>query len=401
MARAWRHSALSRYVRCLSQPGLRWPGVGAAFAEASSCAGASPGGAAAAAEGATGPSHSSSSSRWPATRGGGGPALRPQRYSRGFSFAAEDSCFAYSSIDSDSFMASQEHDSAVSVYAIEVITGDFRGAGTTDEVTVRLYGDEGFSEEHLLLEPDAKPGAVHEFKRGSRRIFKLATQQLGKLRRVQVGLRLAYRDHIHADNWFLDKLRIVSPDGQLTEFPYGDWLGDSGDGELSGAPALPRAVAACLAPYPRLPPPNCREECRRCVARRLAAGGPHPAGGDTEPEGARAGAAAAHRRQRVCDPQPRLLDRGEARREGRHAQGLWLWGRRRVLHLRGAKRVGRRPAAAAAQSALCSARSSCSARRLSAGSACTVCCLAGITSWAWGCPMACTCGGCRCARRRP
>lgn len=163
------------------------------------------------------------------------PAEAVSRLSRGFSFAAGDS-FAYASIDGDSVVDSHTPATdAVSVYAIEVITGDFRGAGTTDEVTVRLYGESGFSEEHLLAEPDAKPGVQQEFKRGSRRIFKVATPHIGRLRRVQVALRLAYRDHIHADNWFLDKLRVICPDGKMMIFPFGDWLGDSGDGELSGS----------------------------------------------------------------------------------------------------------------------------------------------------------------------
>jgi len=168
----------------------------------------------------------------PTHRQTGGPSA-PRAAQRNLSYAVEDSCFAYSSIDGDSCVPDAPHDGAASVYAIEVITGDFRGAGTTDEVTVRLYGDEGMSEEHLLLEPDTKPGASQEFRRASRRIFKVATPPLGTLRRVQVALRLAFRDHMHADSWFLDKLRVAGPDGRLIEFPFGDWLGDSGDGELS------------------------------------------------------------------------------------------------------------------------------------------------------------------------
>lgn len=72
----------------------------------------------------------------PTHRQTGGPSA-PRAAQRNLSYAVEDSCFAYSSIDGDSCVPDAPHDGAASVYAIEVITGDFRGAGTTDEVTPR------------------------------------------------------------------------------------------------------------------------------------------------------------------------------------------------------------------------------------------------------------------------
>ena len=117
-------------------------------------------------------------------------------------------------------------------YTVEIFTGDFRMAGTDDEVSVRLIGQRGSSQEHTLYEDD-EDGIVCEFARGSKRVFTLSCPDIGEVLLVQVFLRRRLSDAVTFDNWYLDRIHVGSPSGLTKVFAFGDWLGENEDGDLS------------------------------------------------------------------------------------------------------------------------------------------------------------------------
>lgn len=128
---------------------------------------------------------------------------------------------------------SHAHDirSNLVVYKVEIVTGDFRMAGTDDDVSIRLIGDRGSSPERILKN-DTSSNSPSEFTRGSRRVFMIQCPDVGNLQGLQVGLRRQPGDTSRFNNWYLDRVRVISPSGHKTVFSYQGWLGQTEDNKL-------------------------------------------------------------------------------------------------------------------------------------------------------------------------
>jgi hypothetical protein len=97
-------------------------------------------------------------------------------------------------------------------YELEIVTGDSKDAGTTDEVYVTLHGAKDTSERKLL---------GRQFPKGKTCVFVIRCPPLGKLHRLDVE-----RGAKTADGWWLDHVTITSlpSANQKATFKWGKWL---------------------------------------------------------------------------------------------------------------------------------------------------------------------------------
>ena len=121
---------------------------------------------------------------------------------------------------------------APSVYRIEVVTGDVRGAGTQAPAIVTLYGESGGSSDYVVGNEQDENG----FERGSSKKYELSVEKdLGALKRIHVEqCEPSVTDT--GSGWFLDKIEVTGPDGQAVSFPCHSWIGKNDAGDISGTP---------------------------------------------------------------------------------------------------------------------------------------------------------------------
>nr|CDS22644.1 lipoxygenase domain containing protein [Echinococcus granulosus] len=108
-------------------------------------------------------------------------------------------------------------------YHVTFYTSEFRGAGTTSDVFLKLYGREGFDRERWF---NSQP---HQFGvDGSTTQFKLKTnQRLGDLIKVKVGLEAKGS----SPGWLLEKVVVEDiTTKRVYTFPCGQWLIPETDG---------------------------------------------------------------------------------------------------------------------------------------------------------------------------
>ncbi|XP_075881413.1 polycystin-1-like protein 2 [Nelusetta ayraudi] len=109
-------------------------------------------------------------------------------------------------------------------YLISVQTGHRKNAGTSANVTARLFGSEGESDTHNLTDPN-KP----VFERGAVDVFLLAAPfPLGEVR----NLRLQHDNSGGGPSWYINKVTVQDlQTRQVWQFLCGCWLSaDRGDG---------------------------------------------------------------------------------------------------------------------------------------------------------------------------
>jgi len=105
-------------------------------------------------------------------------------------------------------------------YRITVTTADRRGAGTSADVFIAMYGDQGESGEHPLEARGA-------FKRAAVDTFGIECVDLGNLTKIRVG----HNDGGLVPGWFLDKIVITNDKiGKSWYFLCGEWL-DKSEGD--------------------------------------------------------------------------------------------------------------------------------------------------------------------------
>uniref|UniRef100_A0ABM5EUS9 Polycystin-1-like protein 2 n=1 Tax=Pogona vitticeps TaxID=103695 RepID=A0ABM5EUS9_9SAUR len=108
-------------------------------------------------------------------------------------------------------------------YLVTVYTGHRRGAATTSKVTLTLYGQEGESEPHHLVDPDTPV-----FERGGADVFMLCTLfPLGELQ----SIRLWHDNSGESPSWYVNRVLVhdVATD-QKWHFLCNSWLAiDVGD----------------------------------------------------------------------------------------------------------------------------------------------------------------------------
>lgn len=119
---------------------------------------------------------------------------------------------------------------ASSVYRIEVVTGDVRGAGTQAPAVVTLYGESGGSSDYVVGNEQDENG----FERGSSKKYELSVEKdLGVLKRIHIEqCEPSVTDT--GSGWFLDKIEVTGPDGQTVVFPCHSWIGKNDAGDISG-----------------------------------------------------------------------------------------------------------------------------------------------------------------------
>ena len=117
-----------------------------------------------------------------------------------------------------------------SVYRIEVVTGDVRGAGTQAPAIVTLYGESGKSSDYLVGNEQDENG----FERGSRKKYELNVERdLGSLKRIHVEqCEPSVTDT--GSGWFLDAIEVTGPNGAVVLFPCHSWIGKNDAGDISG-----------------------------------------------------------------------------------------------------------------------------------------------------------------------
>ena len=128
---------------------------------------------------------------------------------------------------------------ALPSYRIQVVTGDVRGAGTQAPALVTLYGESGQSQDIDIGNDQEDSG----FERGSIKYYEFNVErELGVLKRIHVEqLEPSVTDT--GSGWYLDKIEVTAPDGQLTVFPCHSWLGKNDAGDISGVSSnLPAAA---------------------------------------------------------------------------------------------------------------------------------------------------------------
>lgn len=130
---------------------------------------------------------------------------------------------------------------ALPLYRIQVVTGDVRGAGTQAPAVITIYGESGQSQDINIGHDNDEQG----FERGSMKLYECNVEsELGPLKRVHVEqLQPSVTDT--GSGWYLDRVEVTSPGGQLTVFPCHSWLGKNDAGDISGETLL----LACTEAY--------------------------------------------------------------------------------------------------------------------------------------------------------
>ncbi|KAM8945969.1 polycystin-1-like protein 3 [Pelodytes ibericus] len=101
-------------------------------------------------------------------------------------------------------------------YVIKVCTGFRKGAGTTSQVVVTLYGSGGKSDPHILSDPEKQV-----FTRGSVDVFLLKTRHLGELH----SLRLWHSNSGSSPSWYVHRVSVIDLAAQKTWYFLCDaWL---------------------------------------------------------------------------------------------------------------------------------------------------------------------------------
>ena len=193
------------------------------------------------------------------------------------------------------------------LYCVEVHTGDVRGAGTDAGVFVELLGERGATSGPRALLPS--PPSAAAFARGAVDAFELRLPALGELSALRV-----WTDGRGAP-WHLDfvAVRERAPHaggggggpGRVWFFPFGGWIGSSGNSGASGAVTI---AATLHDPRPRL-------ATYRVVARTSDAPGAGPTSADVWLElvsAAPGGASSGRQPLRVRQGAPPPFARGAA-----------------------------------------------------------------------------------------
>jgi len=120
-----------------------------------------------------------------------------------------------------------EQDGVVTIptitYKLTVVTGDRRGAGTSANVSVTLYGEKGNSGVRKL------EGAKNPFARGGTDLFGIETIDLGQLTKLRIG----HDNKGFTPGWFLDKVIVENEATQEKWFfNCGKWLAKDEDDKL-------------------------------------------------------------------------------------------------------------------------------------------------------------------------
>eukprot|EP01121_Diplochlamys_sp_Union-15-3_P013545 TRINITY_DN4215_c0_g1_i1.p1 TRINITY_DN4215_c0_g1~~TRINITY_DN4215_c0_g1_i1.p1 ORF type:complete len:964 (-),score=265.67 TRINITY_DN4215_c0_g1_i1:44-2935(-) len=124
-------------------------------------------------------------------------------------------------------------------YRITVSTADRRGAGTSADVFIVVYGDKGDSGQQTL---EAK-GA---FKRGTVDTFGIECVELGNLTKIRIG----HNDGGLTPGWYLDKVSITNDkSGKTWYFLCGQWL-DKHEGDKKIVREIPAQDADGVAVLP-------------------------------------------------------------------------------------------------------------------------------------------------------
>lgn len=124
-------------------------------------------------------------------------------------------------------MEVSEQDGVVTIptitYKLTVVTGDRRGAGTSANVSVTLYGEKGNSGVRKL------EGGKNPFSRGQTDYFGVETVDLGQLTKMRIG----HDNKGFTPGWFLDKLIVENEATQEKWFfNCGKWLAKDEDDKL-------------------------------------------------------------------------------------------------------------------------------------------------------------------------
>ena len=108
-------------------------------------------------------------------------------------------------------------------YKTTVITGDRRGAGTSANVSVTIYGDNGDTGDRDL-EPK------NSFSRYSTEEFGIEAVDLGPIQRIKIG----HDNKGLFAGWFLDKVILTNErTGEVLYFLSGQWFDTKeGDGQI-------------------------------------------------------------------------------------------------------------------------------------------------------------------------
>ena len=109
-------------------------------------------------------------------------------------------------------------------YKIDVITGDRRGAGTSANVHILLFGENGDSGKRFL-----DPKGLG-FSRNETETFGIEAVDLGKMNRIEIG----HDNSGWLAGWFLDKVIITNQStGEIHYFLSGQWFdSNEGDGQI-------------------------------------------------------------------------------------------------------------------------------------------------------------------------
>eukprot|EP00803_Ostreobium_quekettii_P005016 evm.model.scf_3110.2 EVM.evm.TU.scf_3110.2 scf_3110:7571-12670(-) len=114
-----------------------------------------------------------------------------------------------------------------SMYRVQIVTGNVRGAGTPASVSFKLLGSWG--ESRLFRVADSAG-----FERGTVETYAITVDgDLGSVNRVYVQ-RAEVGASESGSGWFLDKVVVTGPGGEGVQFPCKQWLGDSDDGDITG-----------------------------------------------------------------------------------------------------------------------------------------------------------------------
>ncbi|ELU08862.1 hypothetical protein CAPTEDRAFT_57238, partial [Capitella teleta] len=107
-------------------------------------------------------------------------------------------------------------------YKVRVITGKESRSGTTANVTLTIYGQNGRSQTFPLKHKN------ESFKKGSENIFFVTAEDLGNISNIKI----AHDDQGKNPSWFLEMIIIEeSGTGKIFRFPCGDWISSDDGGK--------------------------------------------------------------------------------------------------------------------------------------------------------------------------
>eukprot|EP01025_Chloroclados_australasicus_P050108 TRINITY_DN5728_c0_g1_i1.p1 TRINITY_DN5728_c0_g1~~TRINITY_DN5728_c0_g1_i1.p1 ORF type:complete len:542 (-),score=48.91 TRINITY_DN5728_c0_g1_i1:1643-3139(-) len=147
-----------------------------------------------------------------------------------------------------------------SIFTVEVVTGDLRGAGTELPAYLKLFGDKGESQQFEIgkeNEDEKDPGG---FPRDSIRRYALKVDtDIGDIKRIHIGLPQTLIYDTNISGWFLEKVTVWGPGGQRWKFPCQSWFGMDESGESKGD--LERNLFPCATGRQLLPAKRVKVNC--------------------------------------------------------------------------------------------------------------------------------------------